>query len=54
MHATRSSIFANGDEFAAYVGTLDVRFDVVCSSETWLSDEIAKIDKFAGYRSFIY
>ena len=52
VHANIRSLSANGDEFAAYMETLDVRFNAICFSETWLGDEIPIINKFAGYRSY--
>ena len=45
VHANIRSLSANGDEFAVYMETLDVRFNAICFSETWLSDEIPIIDK---------
>ena len=38
LHLNIRSLAANGDDFISYIETLDVKFDIICLSETWLND----------------
>ena len=38
LHLNIRSLAANGDDFISYIETLNVKFDIICLSETWLND----------------
>ena len=46
------SISANGTDFVAYLGTLDINFDIICLTETWMNERRKIINHFPNYNSF--
>ena len=46
------SISANGTDFIAYLGTLNVKFDIICLTETWMNERRKIINHFPDYNSF--
>ena len=52
IHLNIRSISSNIDEFIAYLATIEVDFDVICLSETWLNSDKPYDCYFPGYKSF--
>ena len=46
------SISANGTDFIAYLGTLNIKFDIKCLTETWMNERCKIINQFPDYNSF--
>ena len=52
IHLNIRSIAANGDRFAVFLSTLNLNFDVICLTETWVT-ELGLVDGFLeGYVCF--
>ena len=51
IHLNIRSIQANGDDFVTYLSTLKTIFDVICFSETWMSDS-SMLNPFPDYNGF--
>ena len=49
LHSNIRSLKKNGDELAIYIETLNKRFDIVCLSETWITELPVVDDIFSSY-----
>ena len=38
IHLNIRSLAASGDDFYSYISTFNLNFDVICSSETWITE----------------
>ena len=53
IHINIRSIAAHGDELDGYLKTLNIRFDAICISETWINDSSLSFHHyFPSYKSF--
>ena len=46
------STSANGTDFRAHLGTLIIKFDIICLTETWMNKRRKIINQFPNYNSF--
>ena len=53
IHLNIRSIKANGDNFVSYLENINLKFDVICLSETWINDNDFSEDFLPGYKSFL-
>ena len=49
IHVNIRSLAANGDSFVAYLATLNLKFDIICVTETWATDPSLFEGLFDGY-----
>ena len=52
IHLNIRSIKANGDNFISYLETINLKFDLICLSETWINDDDFLEDFLPGYKGF--
>ena len=52
IHCNIRSLYAHHDEFLSLLSVLRVKFDILCFSESWLTDATKQLLNFQGYQSF--
>ena len=52
IHCNIRSLYAHHDEFLALLSVLRVKFDILCFSESWLTDATKQLINFQRYQSF--
>ena len=52
IHCNIRSLYAHHDEFLSLLRVLSVKFDILCFSESWLTDTTKQLINFQGYQSF--
>ena len=52
IHCNIRSLSAHHDEFLSLLSVLWVKFDILCFSESWLTDATKQLINFQGYQSF--
>ena len=46
------SIAANGSNLVAYLGTLNIQFDIICLTETWMNERREIVNHFPDYKCY--
>ena len=52
LHTNIRSLRKNGDELSVYLESLNKKFDIVCLTETWITELPVVDDIFPSYSSF--
>ena len=52
LHTIIRSLKKNGDELSVYLESLNRKFDIVCLTETWITELPVVDDIFPSYSSF--
>lgn len=52
IHLNIRSLNANGDCFSSFLSTLEIKFDIICLTETWLHADNFIDNFFPGYAGF--
>ena len=48
IHCNIRSLYAHHDEFLSFFSVLRVKFDILCFSESWLTDTTKQLINFQG------
>ena len=52
IHVNIRSVYSNGDQFVAYLKTLNLKFDAVCFTETWMGADRFLENIFSDYVAY--
>ena len=52
IHCNIESLYAHHNEFLSLLSVLRDKFDILCFSESWLTDATKQVINFQGYQSF--
>ena len=52
IHCNIRSLYAHHDEFLSLLSVLRDKFDILCFSQSWLTDATKQLINFRGYSSF--
>ena len=54
MHSNNNSIRTNGDSLLSFFSTLSLKFDIICLTETWLTELEQADSVFQSYKSYYW